>query len=191
MYNNNVDVFIKNQFERFKAPVLVSESAFFPAVSWGAIVRSLKPDQSTSGSGSWTVGKVRRVRGHWEFSTLLPEAASLSSPRKGRCHTEVEALIQILLAIIGSKIRGGYFGELCVKCIEGYVLFRARIRCVQLHTVQWMTWNDSSLDTWAIKYPIKHLHASPSLYLPLPLSHFRPPLHLSDSIAMSSLFSSS
>lgn len=134
------------------------------------------------------VGKVRQVRGRWKFRTLLPEAASLSPPRKGHCHKKVEALIQILLAIIGSKIKGEYLAELCVKCIEGHVLFRARIRCVQLHTVQWMTWNDSSLDTWAIKYPIKHLHASPSLYLLLPLSHFRPPLHLPDSIAMSSLF---
>lgn len=150
-----------------------------------------KEPKARSASGSWTVGKVRQVKGHWEFSLSLPEASpALSSPGKGHCHKKVEALIQILLAIIGSKIKGGCLAEWCVKCIGGHVLFRGRIRCVQLHTLQWMTWNDGSLDTWAIKYPIKHLHASPSLYLLLPLSHFRPPLHLSDSIAMSSLLSS-
>lgn len=114
--------------------------------------------------------------GATESSALCcPELPLRHLRRKGQCPAKAGALIQILLAVIGSKIKGGCLDELCVKCIGGYVLFRGRIRCVQLHTVQWMTWNDSSLDTWAIKYPIKHLHASPSLYPLLPLSHFWPP----------------
>lgn len=44
-----------------------------------------------------------------------------------------------LIGSLGPKIEASYLDDSHIKSIVGYVLFRVQIRCVQLHTVQWMT----------------------------------------------------